>query len=137
MHELGLCDALLKKVDSIVKESDLEGVNSITLQIGSLSGVVAKYMEDCWSAVTDGTEYEGSVMKTVTLNGEAACLDCGEKFEADLKNSSVPNAEAKSLCRCPAETSWYLKLKDTDTILAYKIYMKNARTETGAGIKHV
>lgn len=97
MHELGLCDALLKKVDSIVKESDLEGVNSITLQIGSLSGVVAKYMEDFWSAVTDGTEYEGSVMKTVTLNGEAACLDCGEKFEADLEKLVCPQCGGKKL----------------------------------------
>ena len=53
MHELGLCDALLKKVDQIAKESELEGVNSVTLDIGTLSGVIPRFMSDCWEAVID------------------------------------------------------------------------------------
>ena len=97
MHELGLCDMLLKKVDSIVKESDLEGVNSITVQVGSLSGVVAKYMEDCWSAVTDGTEYSECEMKTVVFNGEAECADCGERFVADIENLVCPKCGGKKI----------------------------------------
>ena len=97
MHELGLCDALLKKVDSIVKDSDLEGVNSITLQIGSLSGVVEKYMADCWNAVTDGTDYAGCEMKTVTLKGEARCIDCDTVFEADLDRLICPACGSNKL----------------------------------------
>ena len=97
MHELGLCDVLLKKIDSIVKESDLEGVNSITLQIGNLSGVVEKYMVDCWKAVTDGTEYEGCEMKTVTLKGEARCTDCDTVFEANLDSLVCPACGSKKL----------------------------------------
>ena len=55
MHELGLCDALLKKVRQIAEESELEGINSITLEIGTLSGVIPRFMADCWEAVIDGT----------------------------------------------------------------------------------
>ena len=56
MHELALCDALLKMVRDISREQALEGVRSITVRVGTLSGVVPRFLTDCWTAVTDGTE---------------------------------------------------------------------------------
>ena len=56
MHELGICDALLKMVRNIAKEEELEEISRITVEIGTLSGVVPAFMADCWVAVTDGTE---------------------------------------------------------------------------------
>ena len=41
MHELALCDAMLKMVRDISREQALEGVRSITVRVGTLSGVVA------------------------------------------------------------------------------------------------
>ena len=58
MHELGICDALLKMVRGIIQDEELESVERITVEIGSLSGVVPAYMSDCWVAVTDGTELQ-------------------------------------------------------------------------------
>lgn len=97
MHELGICDALLKKVDAIAKENSLEKVNSVTLQVGSLSGVVGSFMTDCWTAVTDGTDYADCEMKIETLNGEAQCLDCMKTFEADLNNPVCPACGSRKL----------------------------------------
>ena len=57
MHELGICDALLKMVDQIARDEQLEGIQQITVEVGTLSGVVPKYLEDCWEAVVDGTAY--------------------------------------------------------------------------------
>ena len=59
MHELALCDAMLKMVRDISREQALEGVRSITVRVGTLSGVVPRFLTDCWTAVTDGTEYDG------------------------------------------------------------------------------
>ena len=59
MHELALCDAMLKMVRDISREQALEGVRSITVRVGTLSGVVPRFLTDCWVAVTDGTEYDG------------------------------------------------------------------------------
>ena len=55
MHELGICDAILKTVDGIVKEEQLTVVHKVTLEVGMLSGVVPRFMTDCWQAVIDGT----------------------------------------------------------------------------------
>ncbi len=43
MHELALCDAMLKMVRDISREQALEGVRSITVRVGTLSGVVPRF----------------------------------------------------------------------------------------------
>ena len=83
MHELGICDALLKMVRNIAAEESLEEITRITVEVGSLSGVVPAYMSDCWEAVTDGTELQDVEFVVEELEGTACCLDCGEEFPAD------------------------------------------------------
>ena len=97
MHELGICDALLKMVRGIMKDEELERIDRITVEVGSLSGVVPKYMEDCWVAVTDGTELQETEFVIEELAGTAKCLDCGVEFTADLNDLSCPSCRSKKL----------------------------------------
>lgn len=97
MHELALCDAMLKMVRQVVVDEELEGINSITVEVGSLSGVVPKFIEDCWEAVIDGTEFENTAIKVETLNGIAKCLDCGAEFVADLEKLCCPECGGQKL----------------------------------------
>ena len=90
MHELGLTDALLRMVRDIAKKEELEHVESITLEIGELSGVVPHYMADCWQAVIDGTEYADTELIIETVPGIASCMDCGEEFRIDLNSMRCP-----------------------------------------------
>ena len=97
MHELGICDALLKMVRGIMKDEELEQVDRITVEVGSLSGVVSAYLADCWVAVTDGTELEKTEFVIEDLPGTAKCLDCGVEFTADLNDLSCPSCRGKKL----------------------------------------
>ncbi len=97
MHELGICDALLKMVRGIMKDEELERIDRITVEVGSLSGVVPSYMADCWVAVTDGTELEKTEFVIEELAGTARCLDCGMEFTADLNDLSCPSCRGKKL----------------------------------------
>lgn len=97
MHELGICDALLKLVDGIAADERLEGVKSVTVEVGALSGVVPVYLTDCWEAVTDGTAYEGTPLTVVTLPGTARCLDCGAEFTANLERLRCPHCGGAKL----------------------------------------
>lgn len=97
MHELGICDALLKTVDGIVKDEKLEGVNRVVLEIGMLSGVLPAYMADCWKAVTDGTAYEDTVLEIETVRGVIRCEDCGREFSADLDRLLCPGCGGNRL----------------------------------------
>ena len=97
MHELGICDALLKMVRDIAKEEELEEISRITVEVGSLSGVVPAYMSDCWIAVTDGTELQDVEFVVEELEGTARCLDCGEEFPADVDHLRCPKCGSSKL----------------------------------------
>lgn len=97
MHELGLCDAILKMVDGIVKEEGLGGVSCITVEVGSLSGVMPHFLSDCWLAVTDGTDYDGVELVVESVPGTAKCLDCMTEFTADLSRLVCPECGGEKL----------------------------------------
>ena len=97
MHELGICDALLKMVRNIAEEEALEEISRITVEVGSLSGVVPAYMSDCWEAVTDGTELAEVEFVVEELEGTARCLDCGEEFPADFNRLRCPSCGVEKL----------------------------------------
>ena len=97
MHELGICDALLKMVRNIAAEESLEEITRITVEVGSLSGVVPAYMSDCWEAVTDGTELADVEFVVEELEGTARCLDCGEEFPADCNRLRCPSCGGEKL----------------------------------------
>lgn len=97
MHELGLSDALLRMVRDIVKKEELTHVEKITLEIGELSGVVPRYMADCWEAVVDGTEYAGTKLVIDTVPGIASCMDCDEEFRIDVNDMRCPFCGSRSL----------------------------------------
>ncbi len=97
MHELGICDALLKTVDGIVREQELAGVKKVVLEIGMLSGVLPSFMADCWQAVTDATPYADTVLEIETVRGIARCVDCGAEFPADLTKLVCPSCGGRKL----------------------------------------
>ena len=97
MHELGICDALLKMVRGIAKDEALDEISRITVEVGSLSGVVPAYMADCWEAVTDGTEFQDVEFVIEELEGTARCLDCGAEFVADVNRLRCPKCDGDKL----------------------------------------
>ena len=97
MHELGICDCLLKMVDGIAKDEHLESVKRITVEVGTLSGVVPHFLSDCWVAVSDATPYQKTDFKVEVFPGTAGCLDCGAEFIADLENLVCPECGGKKL----------------------------------------
>lgn len=97
MHELGICDALLKMVENIAKEEQLDTVKRITVEVGTLSGVVPAFLSDCWTAVSEGTAFAETEFVVESVQGEAKCLDCGAVFTADLENLMCPSCGSKKL----------------------------------------
>ena len=55
---MGLMDAVLRMVDRIRREQQLGPVRKITLEVGEMSGVVPRFLEECYEAVAAGTPFE-------------------------------------------------------------------------------
>lgn len=82
MHELGLCDAMLKMIGKILGEEGAGPykVEKVVLEVGELSGVVPHFMEESWRAVVERTPYEGAALEIRMLPGYADCMECSAHF---------------------------------------------------------
>lgn len=97
MHEMGITDAMLKTVDRILAKEGMEGANRIVVQVGDLSGVVPRFLEDCWEAVAAGTKYQDTELVVETVPGTARCEDCKREFTVDIDDLRCPDCRSVKL----------------------------------------
>ena len=56
MHELGIVFSIIKDVEDVAKENEVDLVESVKIRIGEVSAIVPHYLEDCWNWAVDRTE---------------------------------------------------------------------------------
>ena len=57
MHELGTIVYVIDTVEKICKEQQLTTVDSVTLEVGEVSGIVPEYLIDFWNYARQNTEF--------------------------------------------------------------------------------
>jgi len=81
MHELGTIYYVIKTVEELAKEQQLTKVQSITLEVGEVSGIVEEYLADFWlwarkkSELLKDTELVFEKLEAVTY-----CQDCKKTY---------------------------------------------------------
>ena len=86
MHELALCQALVKQVQQIAGERGAGRVLSVTLSIGPLSGVEAELLKQAYPIATAGTVAEASRLEIEATPVKVRCSECGEISSASPNN---------------------------------------------------
>lgn len=80
MHEVGIISAMLKTLERVMEEEGLTHVDKVVLEVGELSGVVPRYMEECFPAAIYKTPFEDLKMEMEVIPGVIQCLDCEAEF---------------------------------------------------------
>lgn len=81
MHELGIVAHVIKRVEEIGRENSLEKIARVTLEIGEVSGVVHRYLTDCWKwSVKKSELMKDSELCIETLKAVTYCEDCGGNY---------------------------------------------------------
>ena len=88
MHELSLTRNI---VEMVAAAADDKRVLRVTLEIGTLSGVMPDAIEFCFPAVAKGTALEGAVLEIRHIRARARCRHCGAEFDT---------AELLTPCAC-------------------------------------
>ncbi len=88
MHELGAVFEIVRTVESFARANGVTKVDTLVLQIGELSSMIPKYIEDCFPAAADGTLLQGTKLRIETLPGNALCTSCKAVFNP-IENSGV------------------------------------------------
>jgi len=78
MHELSICQAVLRQVLGLVPPPDATAIGRITLRIGPLAGVEPDQLRRAFPLVAAGTSCEGARFDIQMTPVEIRCRLCGE-----------------------------------------------------------
>ncbi len=82
MHELSIISNVVDTLHEFFKDNPVEKVYSVTLSVGTVSGIVPRYLTDAWAWFTKEEElFKGSVLKIEPIPAITTCLDCGEEYD--------------------------------------------------------
>ena len=92
MHEIGIVRSMCKTVLDYAAENNIDEISEIVVEIGELSLVIPKYVEDLFPVVTN----EIPMLKDTKLiieiiPGLAECEDCDEIFNVIENDGYCPN----------------------------------------------
>ena len=89
MHELSLCNEMVHTLEDLMKKEKLSRIEEITVEVGEVTGVLPRYMEECWKPASESTRLEGSKLNIVYIPAKAVCKKCGEEYLTS-KNPKCP-----------------------------------------------
>lgn len=119
MHELSLCEDLLRQVTALAQQHQAKAVALIRVQIGQLAGVEPLLLESAYSIARLGTVAEQAELLTELVPPVVFCHACGQESEA-----------SPSDLRCPACQSLETRVvKGEELILARVELMVEDETE--------
>jgi hydrogenase nickel incorporation protein HypA/HybF len=84
MHELSVCQAMLRQVEDIARREQAISVERITIRIGPLSGVVPELLQQAFSIAKCGTRAEAAELVTESQPVRVHCLQCGYESDAQV-----------------------------------------------------
>ena len=84
MHELSVCQGMLRQIDAIAAEHSARAVLGITVRIGPLSGVEPDLLVQAFPIASAGTVADGAELRIETLPVRVHCETCGEDSDAAI-----------------------------------------------------
>ena len=85
MHELGIVIEVVKQVEQLAKENDVEKVTELTIE----------YFEDAFKWFIKKTEYmKECALKYITIQGISYCEDCKQTYPTTKYGKECPNCHS-------------------------------------------
>ena len=81
MHELGIVFHIIKSVEEVGKENNVDDITKVTLEIGEVSGILEDYLQDCWKwAVAKPALLKKAELFVETIPAVTFCEDCEKSY---------------------------------------------------------
>ena len=102
MHELGVVFYVIRDVKEVAEQNNVESINSVTLEIGEVSGVIHEYLIDCWNWARKREKVtETAELKIEQLDAVSFCEDCKQEY---------PTVSFAKICpHCKSENTYLLR----------------------------
>lgn len=81
MHELGIVFYIIDDVTEVAQQNGVTKVNSVTLELGEVSGVVPELLQDAWKWAAARTELmAGADLYCEAIPARTLCDECGQEY---------------------------------------------------------
>ncbi len=97
MHEMALCESLLRILEEQAAEQGYQRVTRVQLEVGALSCVEKEALRFSFSAVTRSSLAEGAALELVDRSGQAWCFPCGCSVTLDSLLDDCPRCGSGQL----------------------------------------
>jgi hydrogenase nickel incorporation protein HypA/HybF len=95
MHEVGVMIEVVKTVENFARNNGVTKIQTLVLQIGELSSMIPKYIEECYPAAVDGTLLQDTELKIDILPGNAICHKCNKVFNLIENHNICPHCQSR------------------------------------------
>lgn len=96
MHELGVIFHVIDQVEELASKNNVKHVNTVILEIGTVSGIVDSYLIDCWNwAVSKHNIMTDCKLKIEKIKAVSHCNDCNEDYNTIIYGKECPNCKSK------------------------------------------
>jgi hydrogenase nickel incorporation protein HypA/HybF len=83
MHELSIAQSVIEQVEETARNEKATRVLTVTLSIGTLSGVEREALEFVFPMAAEGTLADGAALRVETIQAKLKCRAC--QTEADAR----------------------------------------------------
>ena len=94
MHELGITQSIVEIAERTAREQQAVKILSVTVEVGSLAGVVPESLEFCFEACSNGTLLEGAKLLIEKIPARARCQNCAREFPLEELLSCCPDCDS-------------------------------------------
>ena len=110
MHELAVCQGLIRQVERIARQEGAMKVDSIVLSIGPLSGVEPPLLERAFEIARLGTVAQSAELEIQTGPIVVECRTCGGSGEAGVNR-----------LLCPACGDWRVSVRQGEEMTLMRV----------------
>ena len=97
MHELGVVFYVIEECEKVAQENKVNHINSVTIQLGTVSGVIDKYLVDCWDwAISKHDIMTNCKLKIEKIKAITHCEDCGEDYNTIIYGKTCPHCKSEN-----------------------------------------
>lgn len=97
MHELGIVVHIIRTVEDIAKENNAKKVGKVVLEIGQVSGIVHRYLTDCWKWSVKKTEIlQDCELVIEPIEAFTLCEDCHALYSTVKYAKICPECQSEN-----------------------------------------
>lgn len=97
MHELGVVFHVIDECEKIAEQNKVNHIDSVTIELGTVSGVIDKYLVDCWNwAVSKRENMTKCELKIEKIKAITHCEDCGKDYNTIIYGKTCPHCQSSN-----------------------------------------